>query len=374
MGAPINDKVSKLGFGMMRLPTNEGAIEIDKVCAMTDLYMEKGFNYFDTAYVYGDGASENAVRDAVCKRHPRDSFFVADKMPMREGMTTHETLPKLFATSLERTGAGYFDFYLLHALNDGGYKRANETGAWEFLREQKEKGLIRHAGFSFHDKAAVLDKILTEHPEVEFVQLQINYADWDNDQVQSRLCYETARKHGIPIIVMEPVKGGSLNFLPDQIREKLIAMDPSMSIASWAIRYVETLDGILTVLSGMSTIEQVQDNVSFMENFIPLTSEQMDALMDISREIAAIPGVPCTKCRYCVDGCPMKIDIPAHFGLYNDYMRFRNPGTYFNRTKYLNDSGSDFNNCIKCGLCASVCPQHINIPNELEKLKEIKKQ
>jgi len=363
----LGAQIPKLGFGLMRLPKKGDAIDPVEVSKMVDLFMEKGFTYFDTAYVYGNGESEMIAGKCLVDRYPRESFQLTSKMPFRDYMT-EEDLPKIFNTSLERTHAGYFDFYLLHALNANNYEICKKLGGWEFAAKMKEQGFIKHLGFSFHDKAEVLDRILTEHPEAEFVQLQINYADWEDAKVQSRLCYEVCMKHEKPVIIMEPVKGGNLAFLPEELQERLRKMDPDLSIPSWAVRFAASLDGLVTVLSGMSNLQQMEDNVSYMENFKRLTDEEKAEILDIARVLSETPKVPCTACRYCTDGCPMKIDIPAYFSAYNEYLVFRNIDKLKAAAKGLAEKGGSCADCIECGQCERVCPQQIGI---IEKLKEI---
>ena len=263
----LGQEIRKLGFGLMRLPMIGDEVDIEQTKQMVDLFLSKGFTYFDTAYGYLGGKSEKAVKTALVDRYPRESFQLATKLPAWAGANTAEEAQNMFYTSLERTGAGYFDFYLLHNLGDSRTKAFDRFGIWDFLAEQKKKGLIKHLGFSFHDKADKLDELLTLHPDMEFVQLQINYADWESASIQSRACYEVARKHGKPVIIMEPVKGGSLASLPAPIEKIFKDADPEASLPSWAIRFAASLDGLVTVLSGMSTLEQMQDNLSFMEQF-----------------------------------------------------------------------------------------------------------
>ena len=309
--------IPKLGFGLMRLPMNGGDVDIDQTKQMVDMFLEAGFTYFDTAYGYLEGKSEAAVKEVLVNRYPRDRFLLATKLPAWDGVKDAEEAKAMFETSLERTGAGYFDFYLLHNLGEHRTQAFDDFGIWEFLAEKKAQGLIRNLGFSFHDKADLLDEILTAHPEMDFVQLQINYADWDNPTIESRRCYETARKHGKEIIIMEPVKGGNLAVLPEKLEDIFKAVNPDASVSSWAIRYAASLEGIITVLSGMSDISQMKDNLSYMKEFKPLSEEEREAVQKVQKALSEIPTVPCTACAYCMKGCPENIAIYGTFQAVN---------------------------------------------------------
>ena len=370
MGRYLGSDIKQLGFGLMRLPKKDGEIDIEQTKQMVDLFMQNGFTYFDTAYVYEGGKSEAAAKVALVDRYPRESFQLATKMPLW-GMTSAEELDIKFKESLERTGAGYFDFYLLHNINSGNYEASETFDAWGWGVRQKEAGRIRHFGFSFHDSAEMLDRVLTAHPEAEFVQLQINYADWESESVQSRLCYEVARKHGKPVVIMEPVKGGSLAGMAEPVRRVLTEANPDVSVASWAIRYAASLDGIVTVLSGMSNLEQMQDNVSYMADFKPLTEGEQAVIAKAVEELNKIPQIPCTECRYCVDGCPMNINIPAIFKAYNNYQLFQNLEGFKGRYANITKEGGKASGCIACGQCEGQCPQHIGIIDELAKIAAI---
>lgn len=368
----LDKEIGKLGFGLMRLPMNGDEIDLEQMKQMVDKFIEKGFTYFDTAYAYVNGKSEVAVKEAIVNRYPRDKFQLATKMPIWL-VKKYEDMQPIFDTQLERTGAGYFDYYLLHSLNQGSIQRLEEIGAWDFVSEMKKKGLIKHIGFSFHDKAEYLDKLLTMHPETEFVQLQINYVDWESDKVQSRLCYEIARKHNKPIIVMEPVRGGALAVLGPELQAIFKEANPSMSIASWAVRYVASLDGIMTVLSGMSNLEQMDDNLSYMVDFQPLTESELKTIDRVVEELKKIPTIPCTSCKYCVDDCPQKINIPALFEDYNNYNLYKNLEGVRGHYKWLISSGNSekASACIACASCEGHCPQHIAIIDTLKKVAGI---
>ena len=364
--------VFKLGFGMMRLPKNaDGSIDIPQTCKMVDMFLEGGGTYFDTAYVYDGGGSEKAIKEALVDRHPRESFTLATKLNASPGVCQDEESAKQqFYTSLERTGAGYFDYYLLHALQYENIDNYNKYGLWDFGRELKEKGLIRYFGFSFHSTPEHLDELLTAHPEVDFIQLQINYADMENANVCSRACYEVARKHGKSIVVMELVKGGTLANPPQRVADILKEANPEASCASWAIRFVASMDGILTVLSGMSNIEQMEDNMSYMKDFKPLTDKEQETIQKALEALNSVRTFPCTACRYCTPGCPMNINIPGVFSAMNTLFLFgdkKKADWQYNDAVRGHGKASE---CIQCGQCESACPQHLPIISYLEESAE----
>lgn len=367
----LGKSIPKLGFGFMRLPKNGDEVDMAQTQAMVDLFLEQGFTYFDTSFNYLNGTSETILKEVLVDRYPRDSFQLATKLPAWDGAATKEEAEQMFWTSLERTGAGYFDFYLLHNLGDERTEFFNRYDIWSFLRARRDEGLIKHLGFSFHDKADVLDKILTENPDMEFVQLQINYADWESASIQSRLCYETARKHGKPVIIMEPVKGGSLCTLPTAAEELLKNAAPEASIASWAVRFAASLDGLVTVLSGMSTLEQVRDNTAFMSRFRPLSESEQQLLTQVRQILDSVPQIPCTGCNYCTKGCPQEIAIPGIFKAMNNYLIFNNMPGALGNYGFNTRHGGVASKCIECGQCESVCPQHISIIQELRRAKEL---
>lgn len=363
--------MQKLGFGLMRLPRldpdDPASVDFDELCRMVDLFLEKGFTYFDTAWMYCAFQSEPAVKKALVDRYPRDRFQLATKLHAGF-MKCKEDRDKIFNAQLEKTGAGYFDYYLLHDVGVERYPILEEYDCFNWLAEKKAAGLVKHMGFSCHDNAAFLDKVLTEHPEMEFVQLQINYLDWDNEGIQSRLCYEVACKHGKPVIVMEPVKGGTLAKVPADVETLFKSHAPEMSVASWAIRFCAGLDNVMMVLSGMSDMAQMEDNLSYMQDFVPLTAEENAIVREAVDRINASVAIPCTGCAYCTDGCPMHIAIPQVFSLYNADLQ-ELPGKdwtpqaeYYERLNQIHGAPAD---CIGCGQCEGVCPQHLPIIEHL---------
>lgn len=361
----------KLGFGCMRFPLDaQGAIDYATTTKMIDSFLEQGFTYFDTAYPYHDGQSEIAVRECLVKRHPRESFLLADKMPtwIIEDSAQYQ---KIFDEQLEKCGVSYFDFYLLHNIGGRFYDIALRTGGFDFLRKLKETGKAKHIGFSYHDNPELLDEVLTKYPEVEFVQLQINYTDWDNPGIQAGACYEVACKHNVPIIVMEPVKGGGLANLTPDARAHFDALG-NASNASYAIRFAASLDNVAVVLSGMSNMEQLTDNTSFMADFVPLNDAEKDAIAKVAEILKTQKVIPCTSCRYCVVECPQEILIPDLFGLYNSTVQFKtNPQVSLYERKTKNIGHGSAGDCIECGACEAHCPQHLEIRDYLKKVKEI---
>ena len=366
----------KLGFGLMRMPltdpANDGSVDVEQVCKMVDLFLENGFTYFDTAWMYNGFQSETVAGKALVSRYPRDRFTLATKL--HAGFfRSREDMENVFETQLKNTGAGYFDYYLLHGIEARMLRKYEKYDCFSWLLEKKAAGRVRHAGFSYHDSAELLDEILTKHPEMEFVQLQINYLDWESEWIQSAKCYEVATRHGKPVIVMEPVKGGTLaSGVPDEMAAIFKEKEPDMSVPSWAIRFAASLPNVMVVLSGMSNIAQMEDNISYMKDFKPLTEEEKALCFKAAEMINAKIAIPCTGCSYCTEGCPMKIAIPRYFSLYNEDMRenLAEKGWTVNFTNYeklTKDFGKP-GDCIECGQCEGVCPQHLPI---IEKLKEV---
>lgn len=364
----------KLGFGLMRLPSldanDSSKIDMERTKEMVDKFIDRGFTYFDTAWMYCGCKSEDAAKEALVSRYPRDKFTLATKLHA-DYIKTEEDRDKIFNEQLRKTGVEYFDYYLLHDMGAYHYEIYKKLDCFSWMQEKKEKGLVKHIGFSYHDGSELLDTILSEHPEVEFVQLQINYLDWDSEGVQSRKCYEVATRHGVPVIVMEPVKGGTLAEVPDQVEEMFRKHHPDMSVSSWAIRFAASLDNVAVVLSGMSNMEQLLDNTDYMMEFHPMDDREKEL---VKRAVEIINGniaVPCTGCAYCVDGCPRNIAIPKYFSLYNaDRQEVKGKGWtpqgeyYDNLTEVFGKAGD----CVGCGQCEGVCPQHLPI---IEYLKDV---
>lgn len=363
--------MKKLGFGCMRLPlldnSDQMSFDYETFNKLVDTFLERGFSYFDTAYTYHGYRSEEAVREVLVKRHPRDSFVLATKMPMRD-FKDAEDMERIFNEQLEKCGVEYFDYYLLHNMGVNAYKKACQFDSFGFGVRKKREGKIRNFGMSFHDTPELLDEILTAHPELDFVQIQINYIDWENPGIQSRRCYEMARKHGKPIIVMEPCKGGNLAQVPDKAEKLLKSYNANMSAPSWAIRFAASQEGVIVVLSGMNTMEQVIDNTSYMSDFTPLTKDEYDIVEQVTKIINENTAIPCTACRYCEKGCPKNIAIPDYFALYNSAKRAVTSNISSQFVYYLNlaSTHGKAGDCIGCKQCENACPQHLKITEHLK--------
>ena len=359
--------IKKLGFGFLRLPQNEnGEVDLEATKQMADLYLSRGFSYFDTAYIYLNGDSEAALRKTVVERYPRESFQIADKLPcshLKKGMTAQQ----IFEEQLERCGVDYFDVYLLHGLDATDAAYAEEMGCFDFLQEQKALGRIRYTGFSFHDTADVLDGILSRHPEIDLVQIQLNFLDWDNPIIQSGACYEVCRKHGKPVLVMEPVKGGTLANIPEKARA-LLNGEPS---AHRALRFAASQEGVAVVLSGMSTLSQVEENTALMSSFVPLNWDEREILPQVAQIIRSDVAIPCTGCAYCVDDCPAGIPIPRYFSLYNERERDRWQANTEERYAALASRHPRASACLSCGRCESHCPQKLKIRDFLKDVSKV---
>lgn len=364
-------KMPKLGFGLMRLPEKDGEIDIERVKTMVDKYMQMNINYFDTAYVYHGGKSEVAAREALVKRYPRDSFMIATKLPAWE-IKEAADVERIFNEQLERAGVDYFDLYLLHSIEDGSnYDTYEKYDCFNWGMKKKEEGKIRHLGFSYHGSPELLEVILDKHPEVEFVQIQLNYLDRTNPVVRSEALYNILHERNIPIIVMEPIRGGMLANLAPEQEAKFKAVRPDKSIASWALRFVGSLPGVMTILSGMSAEDQMDDNIATFTDFEPLSDEEMKLVDEVTDDILSIPQIGCTACKYCTPGCPMSISIPDVFRTINTLRRYPDDWRSKNFYQGVASRGGKASDCIGCGQCEGVCPQHLPIIELLKEAAEI---
>ena len=366
----------KLGFGLMRLPATDpkdpGKIDIKETCDMVDMYLDRGFDYFDTAWMYCNFKSEDAVKDILTSRHARDKYTITTEL--HSGfINTKEDRDKIFDTQRKKMGTDFLDYYWLHDVNTHSIEVYDKLDCWSWIQDKKKAGDVRHIGFSFHDGPELLDKVLTEHPEFEYVQLQINYLDWESAGVRSGECYEVATKHGKPVIVMEPVKGGTLASLPEEAEKLMKDYAPDASIPSWAIRYVSSLENVYMVLSGMSNMAQMDDNTSFMKDFVPLNQEERAIIDKVVGILNKNIAIPCTGCAYCAPGCPMNINIPRYFSLYNAEMQEVDSKGWTPQGEYYDNLTKEFgkaSECIGCGQCEGICPQHLPIIDNLKLVAE----
>ena len=360
------------GFGCMRLPMVEGNVDKEEMCKMVDAFLEAGFNYFDTAHGYLEGKSETALRDCLTSRYPREKYILTDKLSGYH-FTEEAQIRPLFQSELEACGVDYFDFYLMHSQDKNNFEKYKQCRAYETALELKSEGKIRHFGISFHDKAAVLDQILTEYPQIEVVQIQLNYVDFEDPSIESKKCLEVCRKHGKPAIIMEPVKGGSLANLPENASAVFEGLKGG-SNASYAIRFAASQEGVMMVLSGMSNLDMMLDNLSYMTDFKPLDEKEQEAVAKVCEIFRSLDTVPCTACRYCTEGCPQQISIPDLFALYNSKKIFNNFNAIFYYHNVHTKNNGKASDCVACGACEEICPQHLpirellkDVANEFEK-------
>jgi len=355
----------KLGFGLMRLPltdpNNNGSVDIELLKKMVDAYLQRGFTYFDTAWMYCDGQSEHAVKQVLTDRFPRDKFTVTSKLP-NGPLNTPEDRDKIFNEQLRKTGLSYFDYYLLHAIAEQNIERFLQYDCFTWLMKKKKQGLAKKIGFSFHGSPELLDELLSKYPQMDVVQLQINYLDWENEKVRSRECHEIAVRHGKSIIIMEPVRGGALADVPANVKMMFKNADSGLSVASWAIRFAASLENVMMVLSGMSNLEQVLDNTGFMENFQPLTKDEMQMALLAGKIISGQANIACTGCSYCTERCPKNIAIPQYFSAFNK----KDKAQY----ELLTENFGKASECIECGQCEKACPQLLPIRAHLKTVSE----
>ena len=365
---------SKFGFGCMRLPLTDAndptSIDQELFNQMVDIYMEKGFNYFDTSYAYHNGMSEVAIRKAVVERYPRESYQICDKMPTW-ALTSEEDNDKFVNEMLERLGIDYFDVFFVHNINTPWYKLAEEHKAFDYIKKMKENGTARKIGFSFHDNASLLEEVLDKYGDfIDVVQLELNYLDWEDPAIEAHKCYDLCVKHGLDVYVMEPLKGGVIVNPNDEIRNDFKEFNPDKSIASFALRFCASLEHVKIVLSGMSKMEDLLDNCDTFENFEVLSEEETEFLERMTEKLNSSVAVSCSECGYCVDACPEMIPIPEYFSLYN--LSTNRPESDIYRLYYdkLADEKVPADECTYCGTCIDYCTQHIDIPEELEKVCE----
>lgn len=364
------------GFGCMRLPiTNKDdltSFDYEAIFQLTDRFLENGFTYFDTAYPYHSYKCESAVKEFLVKRYSRDAFQLTTKLPMRD-LKTAEDMERIFNEQLENCGVDYFDYYMLHNIGVNTYRIAQEMNSFDFCLKKKAEGKIKKFGMSFHDTPELLDEILTDHPELEFVQLQINYIDWENPGIQAKRCHKIARKHNKPIIVMEPCKGGTLAIIPEKAERLMKEYNPNASAASWAIRFAASQEGVFMVLSGMTTMDQLEDNLSYMSDFKPLNDEEYEIIRKVIDIINENTAIACTNCRYCEKGCPKGIAIPDYFALYNSVKRNTSKNFSSQFVYYVNLAANRgrARDCIGCKQCEEACPQHLPIIESLKSVSDL---
>ena len=378
MEKDIFNGAKKLGFGLMRLPLvnkdDPSDIDIEHTKKMVDMFLERGFTYFDTAWMYCAFNSENAARQALVERYPRDNYTLATKL--HSGfIQTEADRDKVFNEQLKKTGVDYFDYYLIHDVNIHSIEIYNRLNVFDWILDKRAAGLVKHAGFSFHDSPELLDKVLSEHPEMEFVQIQLNYLDYDSPAIRSRECYEVATKHGVPIIIMEPIKGGTLIDMPKEIIDMYKEYNPDASVASWAIRFAASHDNVKMVLSGMSNMEQLEDNTSYMQDFVQLNDDEKKLIKKAVNILNSSIAIPCTGCSYCTDGCPVRIAIPKYFSLYNAEKQDNPDGKkgWTPQGEYYNNLAKSFGKasaCVGCKQCENICPQHLKVTDYLAMVAE----
>ena len=357
--------MKKLGFGLMRLPMNGKEVDIEKTKVLVDEFMSNGFTYFDTAWMYCESKSEMAIKECLVDRYPRQSYTLTTKLPSHE-INSFEDRDRVFNEQKRRTGLDYFDYYWLHAVSKNNIDNFDKWDCWNFIKAKKDNGEVKHIGFSFHDTPELLDDILNKHPEIEYVQLQLNYLDWLSEDVNSKGCYDVCVKHNKPVIVMEPVRGGKLVKLPNEAQKLFTDANANMSNASWAIRFAASLDNVYMVLSGMTTIEQMKDNLSYMNNFVPLTLDEHNICLKVAEIINKYVIIPCTGCSYCTSKCPQGIDIPGFFALYN---KDKQDNSVSKDEYNVIKSNRSLDECLDCGSCESICPQHLHIRDYFKDVK-----
>lgn len=370
---PAFAPAKKLGFGCMRLPLLDASdttqVDLPQFERMVDDFLGAGFTYFDTAWMYHQHTSETFVRDALVRRHARDEFTLATKMPCM-ALKEAADMERIFNEQLEKCGVDFFDFYLLHNLNAKDWPVVCELDTFGFCQQLRVQGKIRHLGFSFHDSPELLEEILSAHPEVEFVQLQINYLDWDDPGIASGRCYEVARRHGVPVVVMEPVKGGALASVAPEAAALFDQAKPASTPASWALRFAASLPGVMCVLSGMSSHGQLSENIATFSSFEPLDEAGQATVRQAAEIIKRSSTIPCTTCRYCTENCPQDIPIPDYFSLYNASLAEADRAHAPQRAAYqqLSASTAPASACERCGACEDECPQHLPIRDLLGKV------